>query len=435
MCRGTPHRAEPCSVSPQIAGPRTCAVDNRDGLANRGVDVERGGIEQVRVGRRFQGGDGALHVALVTPQDVGQHIRLVHHDAVGRQRRHAAPGAHLGGGVDEDFHVRLRTDHRTDVAPVEHSAGRHRREGALELHQRGAHARHGRDDGGGLRHAACLERRFIELPCIEALGGHDRARLVIQSGPCIDEALGHCPVEQAGVEVSQPEMSRETLGKGPFAGRGRSIDGDDHAMFAPSERISSTNPGKLVAMNAASSTATGCSLASPITRADMAMRWSIWVATCPPPAALPSPVPTTSPPATPTSTPLIRRMAAVAASRSDSFPRSSLRPRITVTPPANAAATLRTGYSSIMVGARSAGTSTPLSGEARTRRSATSSPPSLRTSSTSMAAPISRSVVSRPVRSGLVMTLSSTTSEPSVMRPPTTRKPAAARSPPPPTPP
>ena len=64
-----------------------------------------------------------------------------------------------------------------------------------------------------------------------------------------------------------------------------------------------------------------------------------------------------------------------------------------VVPSANAAATARTGYSSIIVGARSGGTSTPRSGRARTRRSATSSPPSLRVSSTSIAAPISRSVV------------------------------------------
>ena len=55
-----------------------------------------------------------------------------------------------------------------------------------------------------------------------------------------------------------------------------------------------------------------------------------------------------------------------------------------VVPSANEAATARIGYSSIMVGARSGGTSTPLSVDVRTRRSATSSPPSLRRSSTSI---------------------------------------------------
>ena len=41
---------------------------------------------------------------------------------------------------------------------------------------------------------------------------------------------------------------------------------------APSARISSTKPGKLVAMKAESSMRTGLSLASPITSAAMAMR-------------------------------------------------------------------------------------------------------------------------------------------------------------------
>ena len=45
-----------------------------------------------------------------------------------------------------------------------------------------------------------------------------------------------------------------------------------------------TKPGKLVAMKAVSSTCTGFSLASPITSAAIAMRWSMWVATVPPPA-------------------------------------------------------------------------------------------------------------------------------------------------------
>ena len=47
----------------------------------------------------------------------------------------------------------------------------------------------------------------------------------------------------------------------------------------------SAKPGKLVAMNAASSTFTGSALAVPSTSADMAMRWSMWVATSPPPGA------------------------------------------------------------------------------------------------------------------------------------------------------
>ena len=61
---------------------------------------------------------------------------------------------------------------------------------------------------------------------------------------------------------------------------------------------------------------------------------------------------------------------ATAASRSLSLTRSSCRPRIRVSPLAKAAATASTGYSSIIEGARAAGTSTPFSAEWRTRRSA-----------------------------------------------------------------
>ncbi len=63
-----------------------------------------------------------------------------------------------------------------------------------------------------------------------------------------------------------------------------------------------------------------------------------------------------------------------------------------VVPSAQDAATARMGYSSIMVGARSAGTSTPLSAEPLTRRSATGSPPTSRSFSKAMSAPMSRSV-------------------------------------------
>ncbi len=81
----------------------------------------------------------------------------------------------------------------------------------------------------------------------------------------------------------------------------------------------------------------------------------------------------------------------MAARRSLSLTRNSSRPRITVRPSAKAAATARTGYSSIIDGAHSGGTSKPLSAEPRTRRSPISSPPPVRRFETSTEAPISRS--------------------------------------------
>ncbi len=149
----------------------------------------------------------------------------------------------------------------------------------------------------------------------------------------------------------------------------------------------------------------------------MAMRWSRWVATAAPdalPRPLPSGRPRTTSEASPSSqsTPLSLRPVATAARRSLSLTRSSSRPFITVAPSAKAAATARTGYSSIIDGARSSGTVTPLRDEERTRRSATSSPPARRGFMTSISAPISCSVRIRPVRVGFISTLRMVTSEP-----------------------
>ena len=106
----------------------------------------------------------------------------------------------------------------------------------------------------------------------------------------------------------------------------------------------------------------------------------MWVATRPPPGTWPRPSTIMSSPTISIFTPLTRSIAAVAASRSDSFTRSSCRPRMIVVPSAKLAATASTRYSSIIDGARSGGTSTPRSCEARTRNSAIGSPASPRLS-------------------------------------------------------
>src|SRR5688572_33211302 len=102
-----------------------------------------------------------------------------------------------------------------------------------------------------------LERHFVERRRIERVRSGDRPGLIVRRMACIEQRLGHCTVEQAGVEMPKPVMRRETLAKRALAGSGRPIDCDDHERSAPRLRIMSANPGKLVAMNAASSTFTG----------------------------------------------------------------------------------------------------------------------------------------------------------------------------------
>ena len=61
--------------------------------------------------------------------------------------------------------------------------------------------------------------------------------------------------------MAQAIVSGKPLAERALARRCRSIDGNDHVRSAPIERINSTKPGKLVAMNALSSMRTGLSRA------------------------------------------------------------------------------------------------------------------------------------------------------------------------------
>ena len=213
--------------------------------------------------------------------------------------------------------------------------------------------------------------------------------------------------------MAQPIVGGQPLAERALAGGGRSVDGDDHASSAPNPRINRHEARK------ARRDERACRRRPPAFRSRAPSPGTPWRCGDPcgsrpcrrrrrgPCRARSGRRPRSRPrrrwPASPSAT---------AASRSDSLTRSSFNPRIRVVPSANAAATARIGYSSIIDGARSAGTSTPLSADALTRKSAISSPTSLRRLSVSMSAPISRSVVIRPVRSGLVITSVSMISEP-----------------------
>ena len=129
-----------------------------------------------------------------------------------------------------------------------------------------------RDYRGRLAHSRAFEGFFIEIGWIERLGRGYSGGGIIRPAAGIEHGFGHRPVQQPGVEMAQAVMSGELLAERALAGGGGTVDGDDHAKSAPRERISSTKPGKLVAMKAESSIRTGFSLASPMTSADMAMR-------------------------------------------------------------------------------------------------------------------------------------------------------------------
>src|SRR6202042_2874506 len=145
----------------------------------------------------------------------------------------------------------------------------------------------------------------------------DRGGLVRKVRPLADQRMRNGPIDRAGIEMTVAKMRRQTFGERALAGGGRSIDGDNHERSAPRERIIGMKSGKLVAIKAVSSTVTGSSDASPITSADIAIRWSMWVATRPPPGTWPLPSTIRSSPDISTLTPLTRNMSAVASKRSD----------------------------------------------------------------------------------------------------------------------
>src|SRR5690606_11972380 len=96
----------------------------------------------------------------------------------------------------------------------------------------------------------------------------------------------HHAVERARIEEMVVVVPRQGARQRALARRRRSVDRDDHAtgsMRQPMPFMSARKSGKLVAIMAPSSTATPWRAARPITRNAMAMRWSRWVATVPPP--------------------------------------------------------------------------------------------------------------------------------------------------------
>ncbi len=133
---------------------------------------------------------------------------------------------------------------------------------------------------------------------------------------------------------------------------------------APSPRISGTKVGKLVAIDrAVVDRSPARAVASPSTRNAMAMRWSRWVAIVPPPAHRPPPPSTIEVVAL---DPVRRRRRRARPVRDGGEPVRFLDPQFVQAahprrrPRAKAAATARIGYSSIIDGARSGGTSTPV---------------------------------------------------------------------------
>src|SRR5262249_37336755 len=126
-------------------------------------------------------------------------------------------------------------------------------------------------------------RRLVVRREIEPLGGGGRPRVIVGRVAGIEHGLRHAAVDEPGVEVPQAVMRGEPLAKRPLTRGRRPVDGNDHESSAPRLRIRDGKPGKLVAIIPASSTATGFSLAKPMTRNAWAVGCSVCVVTIRPP--------------------------------------------------------------------------------------------------------------------------------------------------------
>ena len=86
----------------------------------------------MRIRSGLERSNGARAVPFVPPLNVGKNRGLVSRLASSPEFGGAPARAHLRLGDDENFHVRVRTNHSSDVAPVKHRAGRRRGKLALE---------------------------------------------------------------------------------------------------------------------------------------------------------------------------------------------------------------------------------------------------------------------------------------------------------------
>src|SRR5207244_5621834 len=138
LCKKPVEQALPPTTEAWSAPLPACSAgfDNIGGGPECGVYIQMRGVEQVRLRRGFQGGRRPARVALVPPPDIGQDVDLIDALAGVLELGRAATRPHLGAGGDKDFHVGIGKDHRSNVAAIEHGAGRGASEIALEVEER-----------------------------------------------------------------------------------------------------------------------------------------------------------------------------------------------------------------------------------------------------------------------------------------------------------
>src|ERR1700724_2826852 len=126
---------EPALGNPRSAPGGAAHHDRERGLKRR-LGAERRGIEHDGVVGRHQGRRGAIFVALIAPNDVGEYGGVIGLFALAFELQSPARRAGLHAGRYKYFWARLGTNHGADVAAIEDGAAGTAREGPLHLGER-----------------------------------------------------------------------------------------------------------------------------------------------------------------------------------------------------------------------------------------------------------------------------------------------------------
>src|SRR5690606_40551282 len=207
-------------------------------------------------------------------------------------------------GRQEELELGRREDHGAHVAPVGDQPRRPPK-AELALEKRGAQLRNDGHARGLL--AAGLEPDLrSDLLAIEQNGarpgegdlhGKGEARQIgrgVQGDPRRLGPAGHDAVQGAAVQHMPAQAVGQAVGDSTLAGAARPVDGDDGSpahpcpfrpvlRLTPALAASSTKPGKEAATLLQSRMRMGALARSPAMTKDMAMRWSPWLSTSPPP--------------------------------------------------------------------------------------------------------------------------------------------------------
>src|SRR5690606_293477 len=182
------------------------------------------GIQQVRILGRLQRRGGPGPVLLVAAAQIGQDLLEAGGIALFHQLLVPAAGADLVTGGDEQLHRRVGTDHRPDVAAVQHGAPFAPRgmggEPALVVQQGGPHFGQGSHLRGGKAHGLRAQVAGGKVAFGQAGGGRSRVAALAQH-LAADRA-----VERAGIEIGIVVPGGELPRQGALAGGHRAIDGD-----------------------------------------------------------------------------------------------------------------------------------------------------------------------------------------------------------------